>query len=97
MDTYYTDPLSLNVMTAIAQNLKDNVGLTVKPLQMSDGAAWQKRYYTDNESEVSFWGAANGPTGDRGYNYFHSDRGLPGRQQWRRRAYRTTTRSSTSC
>lgn len=77
MDTYYTDALSLNVMTAIAQNLKDNVGLTVKPLPMSDGAAWQKRYYADNESEVSFWGAANGPTGDRGYNYLHSDAAYP--------------------
>ncbi len=78
MDTYYTDPLSLNVMTAIAQNLKDNLGLTVKPLQMTDGAAWQKLYYTDNDSDVSFWGAANGPTGDRGYFYFHSSAAYPG-------------------
>ena len=38
-DTYYADPLSLNVMTAIAQNLKDNLGLTLKPMQMTDGAA----------------------------------------------------------
>jgi len=88
MDTYYTDPLSLNVMTAIAQNLKDNVGLTVKPLQMSDGAAWQKLYYTDGASQVSFWGAANGPTGDRGYNYFHSSAAWPaGSNGWNGRFY----------
>lgn len=88
MDTYYTDPLSLNVMTAIAQNLKDNLGLTVKPLQMSDGAAWQKLYYTDGESQVSFWGAANGPTGERGYNYFHSSAAHPtGSNGWKGYSY----------
>lgn len=77
LDTYYSDPLSLNVMTAIAQNLKDNLGLTLKPMQMTDGAAWTKRYYKDNASDVSFWGAANGPTGDRGYQYFHSANEYP--------------------
>lgn len=88
MDTYYTDPLSLNVMTAIAQNLKDNLGLTIKPLQMSDGAAWQKLYYTDGESQVSFWGAANGPTGERGYNYFHSSAAHPtGSNGWKGYSY----------
>jgi len=76
-DSYYTDPLSLNVMTAIAQNLKDNLGLTLKPLQVTDSAAWQKLYYADSKSEVSFWGAANGPTGDRGFNYFHSSSAYP--------------------
>ena len=30
-DTYYADPLSANVMTAIAENWKTNLGLTVKP------------------------------------------------------------------
>lgn len=88
MDTYYSDPLSLNVMTAIAQNLKDNLGLIVKPLQMTDGAAWQKLYYTDGESQVSFWGAANGPTGDRGYNYFHSSAAHPtGSNGWKGYSY----------
>jgi len=76
-DTYYADPLSLNVMTAIAQNLKDNLGLNLKPMQMTDGAAWTKRYYKDNASDVSFFGAANGPTGDRGFSYFHSDNAYP--------------------
>lgn len=89
LDSYYTDPLSLNVMTAIAANLKDNLGLTLKPLQMSDGAAWQKLYYTDGESQASFWGAANGPTGDRGYNYFHSSAAHPtGSNGWKDYAYK---------
>ena len=75
--TYYSDPLSLNVMTAIAQNLKDNLGLKLKPLQMTDGAAWTKQYYKDDKAEATFAGAANGPTGDRGYNYFHSSAAYP--------------------
>jgi peptide/nickel transport system substrate-binding protein len=92
MDTYYADPLSLNVMTAIAQNLKDNLGLTVKPLQITDGPAWQKLYYTDGESQMSFWGAANGPTGDRGYNYFHSSAAHPtGSNGWKDYAYKNPT------
>jgi peptide/nickel transport system substrate-binding protein len=75
-DTYYTDPLSANVMTAIAQNWKDNIGLTVKPLPL-ESQAWQKYFYTDGKGQLSFWGAANGPTGDRGYNYFHSSAAWP--------------------
>jgi ABC-type transport system substrate-binding protein len=43
----------------------------VKP-QPFENVAWQKLFYEDGESSISFWGAANGPTGDRGYNYFHS-------------------------
>jgi peptide/nickel transport system substrate-binding protein len=51
---------------------------------MSDGAAWQKLYYTDGESQMSFWGAANGPTGDRGYFYFHSAAAHPtGSNGWK--------------
>lgn len=75
-DTYYTDPLSANVMTAIAQNWKDNIGLTVKPMPL-ESQAWQKYFYTDGKGQLSFWGAANGPTGDRGYNYFHSSAAWP--------------------
>jgi peptide/nickel transport system substrate-binding protein len=75
-DTYYADPLSSNVMTAIAQNWKDNLGLVVKPLPL-ENTAWQKQFYTDGKSALSFWGAANGPTGDRGYNYFHSSAAWP--------------------
>ncbi len=75
-DTYYADPLSANVMTAIADNWKTNLGLTVKPLPL-ENVAWQKLYYEDGDSDVSFWGAANGPTGDRGYNYFHSSAKWP--------------------
>ena len=75
-DTYYADPLSANVMTAIADNWKTNLGLTVKPLPL-ENVAWQKLYYEDGNSDISFWGAANGPTGDRGYNYFHSSAAYP--------------------
>ena len=75
-DTYYADPLSQNVMTAIAEQWKTNLGLTVKP-QPFENVAWQKLFYEDGESSVSFWGAANGPTGDRGYNYFHSGGAYP--------------------
>jgi peptide/nickel transport system substrate-binding protein len=75
-DTYYADPLSANVMTAIADNWKTNLGLTVKPQPM-ENVAWQKYYYKDGDSDISFWGAANGPTGDRGYNYFHSSAKYP--------------------
>ena len=35
-DTYYADPLSANVMTAIADNWKTNLGLTVKPLPLEN-------------------------------------------------------------
>lgn len=48
-------------MTAIAQNLKDNLGLNLKPMQMTDGAAWTKRYYKDNASDVSFFGQPTVP------------------------------------
>ena len=39
--------------------------------------AWQKLFYTDGKSAISFWGAANGPTGDRGYDYFYSKNAYP--------------------
>ena len=76
-DTYYADPLSANVMTAIAQNLKDNIGITVKPTVL-ENVAWQKNYYEDGTFQISFWGAANGPTGDRAFNYLHSSTAYPG-------------------
>ncbi len=70
-DTYYNDPLSANVMTAIQTNWKDNLGITVK-LQPMDGAAWTTRYYDNGEFDIAFAGAANGPTGQRAFTYFHS-------------------------
>jgi peptide/nickel transport system substrate-binding protein len=75
-DTYYSDPLSANVMAAIADNWKTNLGLTVKAMPL-ENVAWQKYYYQDGKSSISFWGAANGPTGDRGYDYFHSKQAYP--------------------
>jgi peptide/nickel transport system substrate-binding protein len=75
-DTYYLDPLSANVMTAIADNWKTNIGLTVELLPL-EGPAWNKHYYDDGLGKLSFGGAANGPTGDRGWNYFHSSSAWP--------------------
>ena len=69
-DTYYNDPLSLNVMTAIQKNWAD-VGLKVTIKQM-DSAAWTKQYYTDGKSQVSFLGAQNGPDGNIAASYFLS-------------------------
>jgi peptide/nickel transport system substrate-binding protein len=57
-DTYYNDPLSLSVMTAIQANWAA-VGLKVKIDQM-DPAAWTKQYYNDGKSQISFLGAQNG-------------------------------------
>jgi len=57
-DTYYNDPLSLSVMTAIQANWAA-VGLNVKIDQM-DPAAWTKQYYNDGKSQISFLGAQNG-------------------------------------
>ena len=95
-DTYYADPLSANVMTAIAQNLKDNIGITVKPTAL-ENVAWQKNYYEDGTFQISFWGAANGPTGDRAFNYLHSSTAYPGGSNgWKGHPTRTrrSTRSS---
>src|SRR5262249_23181060 len=69
-DTYYNDPLSLNVMTAIQQDWAA-VGLKVKIDQM-DPAAWTKQYYTDGKSQISFIGAQNGPDGNIAATYFLS-------------------------
>jgi len=63
-------------MTAIADNWKTNLGLSVKAMPL-ENVAWQKYYDADGKSAVSFWGAANGPTGDRGYNYFATDQAYP--------------------
>jgi len=75
-DTYYNDPLSANVMTAIQTNWKDNLGVNVK-LQPMDPTAWTSRYYDNGEFEIAFAGAANGPTGQRAFSYFHSSAKYP--------------------
>ena len=75
-DTYYADPLSQNVMTAIAENWKDNIGLSCHA-DTARERGLAEVFYTDGKSPISFWGAANGPTGDRGYNYFHSKNAYP--------------------
>ena len=74
-DTYYTDPLSLNVMTLIQKNWAD-VGFKVK-IQQMDGAAWVKKYYDDAKSEVSFSGTGSGPDGNVASTYFLSTAAYP--------------------
>ena len=69
-DTYYNDPLSLNVMTAIQQNWAD-IGFNVTIKQM-DSAAWTNQYYKQGTSQVSFIGAQNGPDGNIAATYFLS-------------------------
>jgi peptide/nickel transport system substrate-binding protein len=69
-DTYYNDPLSLNVMTAIQQNWAD-LGFNVTIKQM-DSAAWTNQYYKEGTSQVSFIGAQNGPDGNIAATYFLS-------------------------
>lgn len=69
-DTYYNDPLSLNVMTAIQQNWAD-IGFNVTIKQM-DSAAWTNQYYNQGASQVSFIGAQNGPDGNIAATYFLS-------------------------
>jgi peptide/nickel transport system substrate-binding protein len=69
-DTYYNDPLSLNVMTAIQKNWAD-VGFKVTIKQM-DSAAWTNQYYNEGKSQVSFIGAQNGPDGNIAATYFLS-------------------------
>jgi len=70
MDTYYNDQLSLDVMTAIQQDL-DAVGITIK-IQQMDLPSWSKRYYDDGASEMSFMGGSNGPDPNRAYYWFYS-------------------------
>ena len=69
-DTYYNDPLSLSVMTAIQADWAA-VGLNVKIDQM-DPAAWTKQYYADGKSQITFLGAGNGPDGNIAATYFLS-------------------------
>jgi peptide/nickel transport system substrate-binding protein len=70
MDAPYNDQLSLDVMTAIQQDL-DAVGVTIK-IQQMDVASWNKRYYDDNTSEMTFRGVANGADPNRAYASFYS-------------------------
>jgi len=77
MITYYKDQLSGNVMTAILKNWADNLGIqTGKAIQLDDTAYSQASKVGDYD--VEFVGAANGPTGDRGTNYFSTSAKFPG-------------------
>ena len=75
-DTYYNDPLSANVMAAIQANWAE-IGFNVK-LNPMDPSAWTQKFYDDGGSDLSFAGGANGPTGNRAYQYFHSKSAWPG-------------------
>jgi peptide/nickel transport system substrate-binding protein len=69
-DTYYNDPLSLNVMTAIQANWAD-IGFNVRIEQM-EPSAWVEKYYNQGASQISFLGAQNAPTGNVATTYFLS-------------------------
>jgi peptide/nickel transport system substrate-binding protein len=75
MSTYYGDQLSLDVMTAIQQDLAA-VGIKVTPRAM-DSAAWIKLFYEDVTFPVSFIGGANGADPNRAYEYFYSTAAWP--------------------
>jgi peptide/nickel transport system substrate-binding protein len=70
MSTYYGDQLSIDVMTAIQQDLAE-VGIKVTPRAM-DSAAWIKLFYEDGTFPVSFIGGGNGADPNRAYEYFFS-------------------------
>lgn len=74
-DTYYNDGLSANVMTAIQQNWAE-IGFNVR-LNPMEPSAWTQKWYEDGESSLSLAGGANGPTGNRAYQYFHSSAAWP--------------------
>ena len=74
--TYYRDPLSANVMTAILKNWSDNLGIKTGSVQALDDAAYQEASKSGNY-DVMYIGAANGPTGDRGFVYLHSSTAYP--------------------
>jgi peptide/nickel transport system substrate-binding protein len=70
MNTYYGDQLSLDVMTAIQQDLAE-VGIRVTPRQM-DSPSWLKTFYEDVNFQASFIGGGNGADPNRAYEYFFS-------------------------
>jgi len=70
MNTYYGDQLSLDVMTAIQQDLAE-VGIKVTPRQM-DSAAWLDTFYEEINFQASFIGGGNGADPNRAYEYFFS-------------------------
>jgi peptide/nickel transport system substrate-binding protein len=77
MITYYKDQLSSNVMTAILKNWADNLGIKTGKAIALDDQAYSVAGKT-GDFDVEFVGAANGPTGDRAYNYFHTSSKFPG-------------------
>ena len=81
-DTYYNDPLTLNVMTAIQQDFAA-VGLKVT-IQQMDSASWVNRFYNQGKSQISFEGAQNGPDGNIAASYFESSSAWPiGNNGWK--------------
>ena len=75
MITYYSDSLSLNVMTAI-QGYWAAVGVKAKPVQL-DNATFDHRLYEEGKFDVAFEGGGNGPDGNIMYGYSRSDQGFP--------------------
>ena len=95
-DTYYSDPLSANVMTAIADNWKTNIGLTVE-LTPIESAAWQKHYYEDGESQALVLGSRQRAHRRSRLQLLPFLSRMAGRQQRRQRPLLQQPRRSTSC
>lgn len=60
--TYYEDPLTLNVMTAISDSWAQ-IGIKSKPRQL-DGASVYKLFFEDGAVDLLFAGNQNGPDGN---------------------------------
>jgi peptide/nickel transport system substrate-binding protein len=76
LKTYYKDALSGNVMAAILKNWADNLGIKGGKVLQLDDAAYSQAAKT-GDYDWMFVGAANGPTGDRAFNYLHSSSIFP--------------------
>jgi peptide/nickel transport system substrate-binding protein len=63
-------------MAAIQANWAEiGFNVTLNPMEPS---AWTAKYYEDGGSDLSLAGGANGPTGNRAYQYHHSSAAYPG-------------------
>jgi ABC-type transport system substrate-binding protein len=63
-------------MTAILKNWADNLGIKTGNVVALDDAAYQVASKA-GDYDVMYVGAANGPTGDRGFLYLHSSTAYP--------------------
>ena len=95
-DTYYADPLSANVMTAIAENWKTNLGLTVKPLAARERGLAEALLRGRRQRHLVL-GRGQRPDRRPWLQLLPLVDGVPDRQQRRPRATATSIPKSTSC